>query len=344
MARDYAALIRHLLARADHANTPPHEAAAAREKAEELMREYRVAEEEALATDPGSVLPTHLVIDITLPAGSFLRHKYIEIVRVVARHAEVKIHIAPLGYGWRVTAVGYDGDLRYFEFLWTAAHLMFSTKIDPQWAETRSEAENIYLMRQAGIKRAEIADAAWGNGSGAVAANRSKVQRIYKSEVAKRGEDALASGLGFNSTTYREAYADAFLSTLRHRLRVARDAANSKAGLPAHHGREERVDEAFYTLFPASRPTDVQPMAEWVDPRKTCVKVACKEGRACREHAWLKPRVVSQRELNAYENRLHGASARAGRASGATAAEGVVIARGHTTENRIERENRSIES
>jgi hypothetical protein len=344
MARDYAATIRHLLARADHANTPPHEAAAAREKAEELMREYRVAEEEALATDPGSVLPTHLVVDITLAPGTFLRYKYTEVVRAVAEHAEVKVHLAPLGYGWRVTAVGYDGDLRYFEFLWTAAHLMFSTRIDPTWSAERSEAENVYLMRQAGIKRQEIADAAWGNGAGAVAANRSKVQRIYKAEVAKRGETALASGLGFNSTTYREAYADAFLTTLRHRFRVARDAANSKSGLPVHHGREDRVMDAFYDLFPASRPsTDVSPAAEWVDPRKACVKAACKEGRWCRDHMYLKPRAWTQRDELAYNNKVHGSSARAGRTSGAAAAEGVVITRGHTTENRIGREDRSLE-
>ncbi|MET0416569.1 MAG: DUF2786 domain-containing protein [Actinoplanes sp.] len=343
MARNHASIIRALLARADHPNTPVHEAEAAREKAEELMREYRVAEEEALATDPTSATPTHVVIDIVLHQASQVAHSYPQMVRELARHCEIRVAVQPLGYGYRVTAVGYEGDLRYFEFLWTSTQLMFATKIDPHWSAERSEAENIYLMRQAGIKRYDIADAAWGRGAGAEAKNRSKVQRTYLKEVQKRGEDALAKGLGFNSSNYREAYAEAFVTTLRRRLREARDAANSKAGLPVHHGRADRVDEAFYTLFPSSRPTDVEPAAEWVDPRKACLKKACQEGRYCHDHSYLRPRAVSQRELIAYENRMHGASARAGRMSGATAAGGVVISRGHTTENRIERETRAVE-
>ena len=150
------------------------------------------------------------------------------------------------------------GDLRYFELLWTSAYLMFSTRIDPHWDDTLTEAENIHRMRRAGHTRKEIADRAWGNSAGDVAANRSKVQRIYVAQAKAAGEDPAAAGLGFQAKDYRRAYADAFLNHLTRRLREARDAANAVGGVVVLAGRAERVQEAFYTLVPEARPNRCQ--------------------------------------------------------------------------------------
>jgi hypothetical protein len=340
--RDYAKLIGSLLAKAE---STIHEAEAAsyRAKAEELMREYRVSEEEALAVDPGSVMPVSKVMLIRTGSSpeSEMSGRIYDIFSLIANHCGVRHFMSRTeDYGIQATVVGYEGDVRYVEFLWTAAYLMFSTRIDPSWSADRSEEENIFLMRQSGIERRRIADAAWGNGNDAAA--RSKVQRIYLRECARRGEEPLASGLGFTTSTYRESYADSFVTTLHRRLREARDAANSTAGLPVHHGRQERVDEAFYTMFPRLRP-DTSPVVAWVDPRTECAKCKKAKSGACNDHSYMRPRAWTQADERRAWTRTNGASAVAGRGAGRSAAEGVNVTRGHSTENRLDRANGALE-
>jgi hypothetical protein len=230
----------------------------------------------------------------------------------------------------KATVVGYEGDIRYTEFLWTAAHLMFATRIDPVWDESRTPEENIFFLRNAGIERRVIADKAWGNGNQASA--RSRVQRIYIREATRRGEDPRATGLGFDTATYRQAYADSFTATLARRLRIARDAANSVGGGLVLHGRSERVDEAFYGVFPAMRPS--------TEPAKPYVCPDCTDNKVCKR---CKPRAWTKADEAAYQRRTNSTSARAGASSGQAAADGVVITRGHTTASRLDASGRAIE-
>jgi hypothetical protein len=324
---DYAAKIQGLIANAENEALDEGVRATYRAKAEELMRKYRIAEEEALAVDPTSSSPiSHsLLIKRAGQGQGDLSSMYGQIFHTIARHTGVRVNIGYTGdWALSATTVGYEGDVRYTEFLWTAAYLMFSTRIDPTWDANRSEAENIFLLRQSGIERRRIADMAWGNGEDAAA--RSKVQRIYKSEAARRGEDAVASGLGFSTATYRQAYADSFLHTLARRLRDARDAADSVSGGLELHGRADRVDEAFYTMFPNLRPSTA--VAEvWTDPRTDCPKCQKAKSGACNDHAYMRDRGWSKADEARYNARHNSSSARAGAASGRTAAEGVTISR-----------------
>jgi hypothetical protein len=340
-AFDYAGKVRALLIKAASAEKigNDEEAASYNAMAAKIMRQYKIAEEEALAVDPTMAVPTHLEMDIKF-TGWELAHHYPSIARLIAEHTGVRVHTGSINGGYRFTFVGYDTDLRYTEFLCTAAHLMFATRITPTWDENRSEADNIFFMRNAGIERREIADRAWGYGAGKLAKNRSKVQRVYLRECATRGEEARATGLGFDTRTYREAYAESFVTTLRRRLRVARDAADSVGALPTLHGRTQRVQDAYDTLVPPAPVTDAQP---WVDPRKECTKKACQEGRACREHSYMIPRAWTTRDQAALERRTSSASARAGQASGRAAADGVQVQRGHTTAARLDPSGKAIE-
>lgn len=331
MARDYAALIAGLLAHAEDEANPEATRQAYRDKAESMMREYRIAEEDAIAADAGSVLPVSKVLPAFSGNGP-LAHWLNSLITLVADHCEVRVdlnygYVHPDGYRTTPTVVGYEGDVRYFEFLWTATHLMFSTRISPTWAESRSEAENVFLMRQAGIGRKEIADRAWGRGAGDEAKNRSRVQRVYLAEAKRRGEVARATGLGFNSNQYREAYAQTFFSTMYDRLWKARQAANAAGGVVVMAGRAERVLEAFYDLFPNKRPKtrEVRP---YVDPRAGCVRCDKAASGYCREHAYLKPRDMTKAERERHERRMYGASSQAGRVSGERAAQSVTIQRG----------------
>lgn len=335
MAFDYAIKIQGLLAKAERTDNDD-EASAYRAKAEELMRKYRIAEEQALAADATSSAPIKHEIVICHNINSDLYHWYGSVFASIAVHTGVRHVTRWQGATIVATVVGYEGDIRYTEFLWTAAYLMFSTRIDPVWDASRTPEENIFLLRNAGIERRRIADLAWGNGTDAAA--RSKVQRIYIRECARRNEEARATGLSHQTNVYREAYARAFRDTLRRRLQDARDAADSVGGALALHGREDRVDEAFYGLFPTLRPsTDVVPAAAPAAPCAACAKA--KSGH-CRQHPGLS---WTQADERRYQARYNSSSAYAGSASGTSAAEGVTIARGHQRANRLDESGRAIE-
>lgn len=342
MGFDYAAKIRGLLANADSMEAAGNEGAAAtyRAKALEWMDRYKIAEEAALAQDPTAAEPIHVTISFQ-PRDYAMVSFYAGLVTRLAHHTEVRVHLARTSSsGYEMTVVGYEGDVRYFEFLWTSAFLMFTTKIDPSWNPELSEAENIFYLRQAGFKRAQIADmAGW---DGFKAADRSKVQRVYVAEARRRGVPVAASGLGFQAKDYRTAYAQGFNDNLARRLRAARDAANAAGGVVELAGRKERVDEAYYMLFPSERPTPSVEV-EYVAPNKDCVRCQ-KVKTVCREHSYLRPRTWTDADERRYQNRYFGASAQAGRATGAQAADGVALRGTHSpTAQRVEASNKALE-
>lgn len=332
MARDYAKVIAALLANAEDEGNTEVARQSYRDMAETLMREYRIEQEEALATDPGSVLPIVKRIVLLNTYNPFRAEYFRAIFRLLADHTECVIFMHWVnGEGEVAEVAGYEGDVRYLEFLWTAAHLMFSTRIDPTWQDDRTEAENIFYLRNAGMERRAVADKAWGTGSGLVAANRSKVQRIYLREATRRGETALATGLGFNSEQYRQAYARQFVGTLNERLWKARQAANAAGGVVTLAGRIERVQEALWEAFPNLRPkprTEGEMFTAYVDPTTTCERCQRAKSGYCRSHQYLKPREWTQADQERWDRRNNSASARAGAANGQAAAQGVTLQRG----------------
>lgn len=317
-----------------------------RAKALEWMDRYRIDEEAALATDPTSAVPTSVIIRMTLRSGWEMAHHYGTMIRVIADHTGCRVNPGT-AYGREfpemvATLVGYEGDIKYAEFLWTSAHLMFSTRIDPHWDSSLAETENVFRMRSAGIERRIIADAAWGAGAGNLPSNRSKIQRIYLREAGARGEQARAAGLGFNTDHYRAAYAETFVQTLSMRLRQARDAADSVGGAIVLSGRKERVDEAFYDIFPNLRPS-TEPAKPYVAPNADCPRCKAAKSGYCREHGYLKPSTWTEADEARWQRRINGLSARAGRSSGRDAAEGVVIRQTTERTGRIESSGHALE-
>lgn len=341
MAFDFAAKVRALLATADSLEAQGNDAAAQsyRDKANLVMREYQVAEEEALAQDPASATPIRSKVTI-LSRDTELSGWYRSIFHRIADHCGVRF-VTDWEDGTQVAhVVGYEGDVRYAEYLWTGAYLMFSTKIDPVWSADRSEAENIYLLRNAGIERRKIADKAWGNGREAAA--RSKVQRIYLKECARRGEEARATGLSHQTEVYRRAYAQSFVTTFGRRLQMAADATDAATGGVVLHGRADRVDEAFYGHFPYMRPrprTETVVVVNTEGECEACKKTKSKTGK-CKDH---RPMTWTQRDEARYQRFTSSPSARAGQESGRVAAEGVHLTRGPEKAQRVERGGHAIE-
>jgi hypothetical protein len=345
MARDYAKLIGHLIANAENEGNSPEARTAYRLKAEELMREYRIAEEETIATDQFSVLPGRFEV-VLMESGAYfseMKSHYLALFREIAKHAGVRF-VAE--YRWAdderrnydecslvAVTYGYEMDVRLAEFYWTAARLVFMTRIDARVDRKLSDQENCYYLRNSGVARIDIAAMLWGEETRTKAAPHAKVQKLYLAECAARGEEPKVAGRGIQVKLYREAYANAFVSEFGWRLREARDGADSTGGGLVLRGRKERVDEAFYEAYPNRRPMSAEERAaqeaRWAaeeaaaGPCPACAVTKSKTGLCKR----CRPTTYSNADYRRWDRQQNGPEARAGRQNGAAAARSVNVSR-----------------
>lgn len=340
MAFDYAAKISALLANAEDETLPEAARASYRAKAEQLMRDYRIAEEDAIATEGTAAVPVSDSIVIMEHNAYFnpLQAHYWGIWSAIADHCGIRTSGVYSGHRYSsdeddqkltATAVGYEGDIKYAELLWLAARLVFLTRIDARKDPSLSDAENCYYMRGSGMKRNQIARALWGSADDDGAAH-GRVQKLYVAECVKRGETPKVSGRGIQVDVYREAYANGFYNELYWRLRAAASAVAKESGGLVLHGRKERVDEAYYTLFPGHRPMSEEDYAKHAARRaeelancEDCKKTTSKTGM-CKRH---RPSEVTAAEKRRQERMYGSAEAHAGMRAGERAAKAVHLSR-----------------
>jgi hypothetical protein len=181
------------------------------ERAEQLMREYRVDEEYVISSGQAEVLPQRFEITLLEYTGSYyantFRDQYMEIWREISNHAGLKSHTE---YRYnrddddavmnRIVAVGYgyEMDIRLAQFLWTSAHLTFATRVDVRVNPNLSDQENCYFMRGSGMERNDIAELLWGSKRTDGVAH-GKVQKLYLAECSLRGETPTVGGKGFQA-------------------------------------------------------------------------------------------------------------------------------------------------
>lgn len=301
----------------DHYQEYSRSASQYREMAEGLMAKYRIDQADLMARDQFTDTPLSKAFVLLGDDRntSFDSWNYSLFLRIV-EHCDCR------GYGeykWdaesrrtrlQATMVGFSGDVGYAELLWSSAHLAFITHVDPKPDPSLSEAENIYRLRKSGMPRKDVAALLWGAWTHS---NSAKVGRIFKEEARRRGEDPEVMGKGFDNDMYREAYAREFVWTVTDRLRIARDAAEAQAGALVISGRKERVDEAFYELFPSLRPVEVV-VVETEEDNKKRKRVAKRKG-------------PSAAEMKRYHRRYESPSAQAGSDAGARAGRTVNINR-----------------
>lgn len=340
MARDYAKMIGALLANAEDETLSEETRSAYREKAEKLMREYRIEEEEAIASESTSAVPVADVLTVMEHSayGNPLRQYYWDMLSRIANHCGVRISGKYLGSRnaddsrLEATLVGYEGDIRYAELLYTAARLVFLTRIDTRVDRSLSDQENCYYMRGSGMKRNDIAHALWGSAYNDGVAH-GKVQKLYVAECIARGETPKVSGRGIQVDLYRKAYAEGFVNQLGYRLRAAAEAVNKEGGGLVLHGRQERVDEAFYQMFPYMRPMSAEEraklLAEQEEAERNCQPCKRTKHRSgkCEMH---RPRYMTAAEFKRYKRQRDSAEAHAGVRAGGRAANDVHIGRSGT--------------
>lgn len=304
--------VQALISTAEDPATPPESAADFRGKAEELMRKYRIEEEQLIAADPTSVEPIREEFDVCARGNPFSTY-YGAMFRWCAEHAGARVHLyygvqANGARGLRGSIVGYPTDVRIALYLFTAARLVFAEHLEPEIKPELSDAENVYRLRRAGIERNRIANLLWGASvSSAGAHAHGKVGRLYKEACAARGEDPAVSGRSVNAKTYREAYAREFAWRFFDRLAEARRYADGIGGALVLHGRSDRVDEAFFGHFPEYRPSTEVATPGDAKPAK--------------------PRKVTKAERTRIEREHYSPAALAGQTAGIRAADAVEIAR-----------------
>lgn len=338
--RDYAKLIGALIANAEDETLSDEARALYRAKAESMMREYRVAEEDAIATEGSLAAPVadKIVVMENRARQNPLRGSYWRMITFIADHCGVRL--AGTYEGVRYTEdeslvanlVGYEGDIRYAELLYTAARLVFLTRIDTRVDPSLSDQLNCYYMRGSGLARVDIAEKLWGAARNDGHAH-GKVQKLYLAECAARGEVAKVSGRGIQVDVYREAYARGFSNELYWRLSAASSAVDKESGGLVLHGRQERVDEAFYSLFPSHRPMTAEKQAEsqaaWAEAKANCP--ACKKtthpSGECKLH---RPYEQTAAERRRAERMYGSAEAHAGQKAGRNAATEVHVGRSGT--------------
>jgi hypothetical protein len=340
MARDYAKMIGALIANAEDETLPQATRDSYRNKAESLMREYRIAEEDAIATEGSTAVPVmdQITIMETHAYDNPLRSYYWMIMSHIANHCGIRVAGQYEGSSWGESSklvanvVGYEGDLKYAELLFLAARLVFLTRIDARVDRSLSDQLNCYYMRGSGMSRKDIAEALWGS-SPTDGAAHGKVQKLYVAECTARGEVPKVSGRGIQVAVYREAYARGFVNEIYWRLDAASSAVDKESGGLVLHGRMERVDEAFYNAFPKHRPMTAEERAkermeaaEEVMNCADCKKTKHESGR-CKRH---RPYEISAADRRRQERLYGSAEAHAGMRAGARAAEDVHIGRSGT--------------
>lgn len=315
--------IQKLLAQADHPNTSVVEAATFRERAEGLMRQYRVDEESLIASD-ASAVQVQMHSMYLFQGNAEFRSQYWDMLYYITEHAGVKSVLRYNNdgedYGLWVDLFGYESDLRIVEWLWSSARLVFGSHLEPVVDPSLSDQVNAYRLRASGMKRREVACELWGANAN-TANNRAKVQRLYVAECRKRGVEPALTGLGTDADTFRASYATGFVTSLYGRLRAARDAADSVGGAIVFPGREERILEVLYRVHPSRRP---KPPSDDVAPVDT---TPVKKDR--RRKDW------TQADERRYQRR-NGAAAQSGRRAGIIAAQHVTVDRTHTPAQRLD--------
>lgn len=270
------------------------EARLCREKAEELMRKYRIEEEQLIAEgDPNSTEPIYREFKFFDPNSTYM-HDYLSLMSMAAYHCGIKF---AYGYGGSIHAVGYEADIAYAEMLATSARWVMRRRLEPEVDKGLSDQDNVYYLRSAGIERPRISEMLWGHRRWS-----QKVTNLYKAACSARGETPKVVGKDVSAKDYRAAYARGFVARFGARLRDARDATDRIGGTMELHGRKERVEEAYYTRYPEHRP-----------------KPSDSDGPA------PKSKPMTKAEYEAYRKRYLGKSAQLGQSVGSDAADEIEI-------------------
>jgi hypothetical protein len=269
--------VRKLTALAEHEGTGVAEAQLAREQADKLMLDYAISQAMINDAKPADqrAKPGH--IDFEMGTSGF--SSYIsQLAGMVARHCRCIVknfsHYNSDTRSYMSTAYGFEGDLAYFEVMYTTLRLHMVGALRPGFEADRSLEENCWALHEAGYNWLEIAELdGWKkvnrNNLGIEAYDRtadikvpyyhratdvyapatkvgSHYKRAYYRACAAKGEEPTKISSSA-SHYFREDAVSGYLTRMRGRLDEARRAAESQttgSGLVLA-GQADRLED-FY--------------------------------------------------------------------------------------------------
>lgn len=247
-----------LLDRAEHHATEEHEATACREKAEDLMQEYRIERAMLNLEDNANrkFEVKNLGNDID-PRLSGVGHT---IRQTAYRHAKCQVANA----FWDTTVVGYPEDIFYGDVLTQRAFSELLERLYPVWDYDLDWRENIYYLKTSGMTYQQVRDA-----------TPEKFKKGMHAGKIKWAVESWEDHLGIphqpmtrRHEAYRASFREAFESRFNARLSELRDRQMQEEG-PGEYAvalinDEDALKEEFYRLFPQYRPkTKEERDAQW---------------------------------------------------------------------------------
>jgi hypothetical protein len=231
------AFVRKLTALAEHPETSPAEAEAAREKADALMLKYAINEAMLRQSRPAAERIKPAMAEFAV-AGNDMASYVGELLDMVAAHCRCIVrpytHYDREQHCWMSKVYGYEHDLRFFEVLYTTLRLHMLGALRPKIDPNESLGENMYRIYTAGYNWYEIIQMyGWRhkdvnadrnrfiqNGDPETESSYLKItgqyRAAYRKEAAKRGESTMTVR---HSETYRQDAAYGYTSRLRQRIR-----------------------------------------------------------------------------------------------------------------------------
>lgn len=319
--------IQNLLTLAGREDTPEHERRLAQERAEVMMAKYRIDMAMLAFNDIGKQreIVSHELERHRLDYGGYLNSMMVNVYRHFGCPAHQK---------WdKITAVGYEDDLRMASIMWSGVHMDFVSKMMPVWSDSRTFDHNVYLLKESGKSWMEIVNAA-PEGARLTRNSGSTLRNSYQRWAKASGVDANPHPR--NPKAWRAAFVASYEQTLtlrlveldRMRASTEKDANDDDSNVSlAIQTDAERVMAEFYTMFP-----DLHPDAR----NKTYMEMLDREEK--RRNAMSdKERAAEDRRMKRYLNKKQPAPRYhdgAGWAAGRKAAREIDLGGNKTTTGR----------
>lgn len=242
--------VQALLNRAEHPETPEHEADLARAKADEMMQKYAIEQAQLDAARPAEkrAKPEALKVNVC-PAGSSIRDQLVDMCTALAEHCRAKVVYHPWGSAFTATLIGYPADLRYFEMLFAIVHLHMSNRIEPKPDSALSLDENVYNMHEAGITYRRMVHLLFPDvprsDEKEVRKYGGRCKAAYRRWCKKIGEEPHAIP---NPVRYQRSFAIGYVHKLQSRLwEMSRKEYTGSTALVL---RTESIDDLYNKMFP----------------------------------------------------------------------------------------------
>lgn len=296
--------IQALLEMATHPGTPQEERENAQDKADALMRKYRLDRAMINFTRVSSEVRDPEVSEYDrinlIDENSFARmssRDYREEWGIqfevnslrgdVYRHCGTKV----ANLFDKMTVVGYQEDIFFGDLLWTTIFQDLVKKMFPIWLESNTFDQNVFALKNAGFSWPQVREMGLERNAkdqtGLLTAKNagSKLRTAYARECKRQGF-VPPEIQPRNPGLWRRSFIDSYASRLRHRFIIARAANNgdvSPAGTLALVKEEDLLTNKLWELFPQLNPENQPPAEEAVKGKKRLPKL---KTRAADESAW----------------------------------------------------------